>query len=237
MKGETYDHERISFNLARLKKAGEKLEVAVDPDLAIAFRQGKDVDIKEVIRSEKIFSDVKKGLLASETFLQANFKTTDTVEIAKKIIQEGEIQLTLEYKQKLREDKKRKIINLIARNGMDPRTKLPHPPQRIESAIEQAKVSIDEFKSAEDQMQHVIDKIRSVLPISIELKKIEIIIPPQYAGRAYSMLSRYGKPREERWNSDGSYQCKMEIPAGLLDEFFDKVNGFTSGEAMTTIER
>ena len=110
---QTMDHERVSFNLARLKKGGINFEVAVDPDLAIDLKNGKDVDIKDIIKSEEIFSDVKKGLFAPEKEINKLFNTTNALDVAKIIIKEGVIQLTEEYRSKVRAEKKKKIIAII----------------------------------------------------------------------------------------------------------------------------
>ena len=165
---ETFEHERVKFNLARLKKGGMNFEVAVDPDLAISFRNGKDISIKDIIKSEKIFNDVKKGVLAPEHTMVQVFNTDNALKVAKILLQEGEIQLTEEYRKKLREDKRKKIIEIIHKGAIDPKTKLPHPPQRIENAMEEAKVHLDDFKSAEDQINAVVKALRPILPISFE---------------------------------------------------------------------
>ena len=69
----THDHEKVQFNLARLKKEGEIFEIVVEPSLAIQFKERNDGDISEILKSEKIFSDAKKGLLASEHKLKEIF--------------------------------------------------------------------------------------------------------------------------------------------------------------------
>ena len=62
-------------------------------------------------------------------------------------------------------------MEIIHRNGVDPKTKLPHPIQRLENAFEEAKIKIDERRSAEDQVKEILDKLRPVLPISFEKKE------------------------------------------------------------------
>lgn len=232
-KKQTYDKERISLNIARLRKGGEIFEVVVDPDMAISFKHGVNVDIKDIIKSEEIFTDAKKGSFAPENRLKELFGTESALEVAKIILAEGEIQLTNEYRAKVREEKKKKIISLIAKNAIDPKTKLPHPPQRIENALEEKKVKIDEFKKAEDQLERVVDEIRPILPIRFETKKIEVIIPPAYAGKAYSVIAQFAKPYNEEWRNDGSYKCIVEIPAGLQINFIEKVNALTHGDVET----
>jgi ribosome maturation protein SDO1 len=229
------DHERVSFNLAKMKKGGLNFELAVDADLAIDIRSGKDVDIRDVVRSDKIFADVKKGLVAPENKMQELFGTTDFLQVAETIIKEGEIQLTAEYRQKIMDAKRKKIINMIATNGIDPKTKLPHPPQRIENAMEEARVRVDEFKSAEEQVEKIVKQLKPVMPISFEKKKIEVKIPAEHAGKAVNAIMQFAKPQQESWNNDGSYTCIVEMPAGLEADFYDRMNSLTHGYVETKV--
>ncbi len=232
---QTYDREKFSINLAKLKKGGENFEVVINSDNAIAFKQGKDIAIEDVITNEKIFTDAKKGLLASEKLVQQLFNTIDVKEVAKIIIKEGEIQLTAEYKQKLRDEKKKRIVNFIHTNGVDPRTGLPHPITRIENAFEEAKIHIDEFKPQEQQIDEILKKLRVILPIKFEIDEIEIKIPAAYAAKMYSVVKSFAKILKDEWLNDGSWKCIVEMPAGLKQDFFDKLNSMTHGEIETKI--
>ena len=163
------------------------------------------------------------------------FGTIDVKEISKAIINDGEIQLTTEYRNKLREDKKREVIDLIVRNGMDPKTSLPHPPQRIENAMEEAGVKIDEFKNAESQIKDIVRDLTVVLPIAYELKKISFTVPAEFTGAAYAVLKRYGKILKEDWQNDGSLVVNLEVPAGLQNKLFDDINHLTQGRVESQI--
>ena len=232
---QTYDKERFSINLARLKKGGQNFEVVINSDNAVAFKQGKDIAVEDIITNEKVFADAKKGLLASEKLMQQLFNTTDVKEIAKIIIKEGDIQLTAEYKQKLRDEKKKRIINFIHVNGVDPKTGLPHPVTRIENAFEEAKVHINEFKSEEKQIDDILKKLRIILPIKFEVDEIELKIPAAYAAKIYSIVKGFSKIIKEDWLNDGSWKCTVEISAGLKQDFFDRLNSMTHGEIETKI--
>ncbi len=229
MRGESFDREKISLNLARLKKGGKNYEIDVDSEKAIAFKGGANIDIREVLKAEKIFYDAKKGLLASEHEMQQLFETSDPLEVAKIIIKEGEIQVTAEYRAKLSEQKKKKIINMIHRNGVDPRTHLPHPPQRIENAMEEAKIHIDEYKSAEQQLKEIIKQIRIILPIKLEIKEIAVKIPPEYAAKSYSAVKSFGQILKEEWQKDGSWIVVIEMSGGLENDFYDSINKICHG--------
>ncbi|MFH1072917.1 MAG: ribosome assembly factor SBDS [Nanoarchaeota archaeon] len=224
-----FDHERVSFNVARIKKAGQIFEIVIDPDLAMAYKQGGEIDIREILHAEKIFSDPRKGNVVSAEILKKNFSTDDILEVAKKILKEGEIQLTTEYREKKRDEKRRKILEIIHRNTIDSRTGLPHPIIRLENAFEEAKVHIDDTKSAEDQLTAIIDKLRPIIPLKFETKEIELHVPGNLAAKMYGYISGFGKLKKNEWQNDGSWYGIIEIPAGLQTEFFDELNSRTHG--------
>ena len=228
--------ERVHLNLARMKKSGEMFEVDVDPDLAMKFKKNvPGVDIREVLRAEHVFKDAQKGLVASGARLMELFGTDDALEVAAIIIKEGEIQVTSDYRSELRETKRRRIISIIHQNGIDPRTKAPHPVQRIEAALEEAKVRIDEHKSPEDQVQDIVDKLRKVMPITFSKKQIWIHVPAVFAVKSQGIVRNMSTIVKESWNNDGSWDVTVEIPGGMQEEFYDKLNSLTQGMIETKI--
>src|SRR3989344_2518550 len=212
--------DAFHINIARLKIGGEMFEIDVDPDKALDFKNGIISDVHEVLRVRKIFSVVKRALLASEHVMNKIFKTSDPVEVAKIILNEGEIQLTEEHRKKAREEKRKRLIYLIHRNAVDPKTHLPHPHARIENAFEEAKIKIDEDKPADMQLQDVIKKLQPILPIRFEMKEIEIRIPPEYARKSYGLVKSWGKILKEDWLSGGYWNVVIEIPGVLASEFY-----------------
>lgn len=220
--------------IARLKKGNEEFEILVDLDKALDFKSG-NASLDEALTTDDIFKDVKKGLHASENEMQSVFKTSDKNKVAEIIIKEGEIQLTAEHKNKLREEKKKKIITLIVRNAVDPKSNIPHPPQRIENAINEVKAKIDEFKPAEKQVQEVIKQIATVLPISYETRQIAIDIPAEFAGQSYSIIKQYSKITRDNWKNDGNLSVVIEVPAGMQNDLFDALNKLTHGHIESKI--
>jgi ribosome maturation protein SDO1 len=217
--------------IARLKSHGEKFEILVDPRIV-----NEDIPLEDVLAAEFIFSDAGTGDRASQESLTKVFETTDVFEIAKTIIEKGEIQLTTEQRKTMMEEKRKKIVQLIARNAVDPQTRKPHPPHRIENAMEQARVHIDLFKSADQQVADIIKVLRPLLPLRVETKKIAVKLPAVYAGKYYQ-LKEFGKMVKEEWQKDGSYIAVVHIPGGMEDEFYQKVNALTKGEVITRLLR
>jgi len=221
--------------IIKLKTHGQVFEILADSAMALSLKSGNAVDIRDVLAVQKIFTDAKKGMEASPNALNSIFKTDDPLEVAKLIIQKGEIPLTAEYKQGMREQKKRQIINIIHRNAVDPQTHAPHPPNRIETALEEAKFHVDEVKDVNKQVEEALKVLRPVLPIKFEIKEIAAKIPPDYAAKSYSVLNNFGKKLREDWQSDGSLVVVLEMPGGLEEDFHNKLNALCHGEVETKV--
>ena len=221
--------------IARLKKGEEHFEVLVDPYAAADLIDGKEIDILQHLAIDAIFKDSKKGTHASEEALVKSFGSTDIAEISKIIINKGDIQLTTEQRHKMQKNKKNRIIESIARNAMDPKTKAPHPRQRIEMAMEEAGIHIDPFKPVSEQVKTTIELLRPIIPISIDSIRISVKITAEYIGKAYGTIRNYGSLEREDWQSDGSWIGIIKLPAGLQTEFYDKINDVTKGNVSTKI--
>jgi len=176
-----------------------------------------------------VYKDSRKGEAVSEQDLQKVFGTKDIMKIAERIIKEGELQLTTEQRRKMIEQKKIQIANIISRKGINPQTNTPHPPQRIINAMEQVGVNIDPFLDAELQVDKVLKSIKTILPIKFQKVVLQIKIPPQFSGSAYSVLKSVGSIINEEWLGDGSLLANIEILAGVQDELFQKLSSLTHG--------
>ena len=212
------DRTQISVNLLKYKSHGKNFEIAVNPDLAVSFKEGDEIEIEELVNAQEIFEDMKKGLFAKTQDLNTVFQTTDFNEIVHIMLEKGELQFTQKYREDLRDRKRKKVINLIHINAVNPKTGLPHPTARIESAMAEAKVKIDNLKRAQDQMNDIVNKLRPILPISVEKIKLELDIPAVSAAKLYGKLAGYGQIIKENWLNDGSLSVVLEIPAGLREQ-------------------
>ncbi len=221
--------------VARLETKGHKFEILIDQKLVDLIKSGKNVDVREYMAIDTIFKDHAKGDKASEESIKEAFGTTDINEVVKEIIKKGQVQLTTEQRRKMTEERRRQVVEIIARESLNPQTGAPHPPQRIEKAMEEAKVRIDPFKSAEEQVQEVLKAIKVLLPIKFEHVRLQIKIPGSDYGKLYSELARMGEIRSEDWGNDGNYTMVLEIPAGIQDQVFDAVNKKTKGNAQIKI--
>jgi len=221
--------------LARLVKAGMHFEVLVDPKVAAEIKDGKALDPMEHLAIPTVFKDAKKGDAAADENVKKVFGTADVKAVAETIIREGEIQLTTEQRHKMQADKRKRIVQEIVRNTWNPQAKAPHPPVRIEAAMDEARIHVDPFKSVDAQVKDVLQKLKVLLPIAYEKIKVAIKVPPQYTGTAYGQLRHVGEMIRDEWQSDGSWIGVIEIPAGMQVELFDVLNKATHGNGETKI--
>ena len=122
--------------VAWIESHGVRYEILVDPDLAAKIRHGETVEIEDAVAALYVFENASQAEKASDESLKKVFGTTSFEEIARKIILKGEIHLTAEQRRTMIAEKRRQVIFFIARNAINPQTGHPHPPHRIEMAME-----------------------------------------------------------------------------------------------------
>lgn len=223
------------FTIARYTKDNTHFEVLVKPEKALDYRNGKISGVTEVLAAETIFSDANKGTRISDDELKKAFGTTDPLKIADTIIKKGQLQLTTDQRRKMVEEKRRQVIDYISRQAVDPKTNLPHPPLRIENAMEQIRYSIDPYKSIEEQAREIIKLLRPILPLKVEQISVSTRIPAQYAQRAYGAIKTFGPIKKEEWRNDGSWVGVIEMPAGSYASFLNKLGDITKGSGEAKI--
>lgn len=221
--------------VARLDSHGERFEILVDPKQAGLVRQGQHVNIEDVVAALNIFGNASKATRASDEALMKVFHTTDFATVAKKIIEKGEIHLTAEQRKQMIEEKRRQVITFIARNAVNPQTGHPHPPTRIEMAMEEVRINIDPFRHLDELVKETVKALRPVLPIRFEELRLAIKIPADYAAKAYGDIAAGSTMEKDEWQKDGSWICVVRIPAGIQGEFYDLINKLSKGEGQVKI--
>jgi len=223
------------FTVARLTKDNEHFEILVKPEKALDYRNGKLPGITNALAAEIIFADANKGTKVSEEAMRKAFGTIDALKVADIILKKGTLQLTTEQRRRMVDDKRRQIIDFISRQAVDPKTNLPHPPMRIENAMEQIHYPIDPYKPVEEQAKDIVKLLRPILPLKIEQIKVLVKIPTEHAARAYGAIKTLGTIKREEWRGDGSWYGEMELPAGSYASLLNKLGDVTKGSGEAKI--
>jgi ribosome maturation protein SDO1 len=228
--------------VARMKKGEHHFEVLVDPEgaekIIDKYRNNQPVaeqDLRSILATDFVFTHWSDGKKASDEHLLKAFDTTDLLAIAKTILVEGEVQLTAEQRKKMIDAKHKRIVEQILKNAWNPQTKTPHPKDRIERALEEAKFRVDPFKGVEEQVQSAIKLLRPLMPIAMEQVKLAVRIPPEHTGHSYGALKALGEIKQEEWQKDGSLVLVLQIPAGIQADVYERMGKLTHGQAQVKL--
>ena len=217
--------------IARLESGGHRFEILIDPNEAQSYKEGDEIDWEDSIAVDGIWADSAKGERSPENILDEFFGSSDLIEIYKKILTEGTIQLTSEQKKEMIDNKKKQILSHIVANSMNPQTGGAHPPQRIENAIVEAKYNFDPIRSVEKQVEDIVRKIRPLIPISFEKVKAAVKIPAIHIGKCYGQISGLGTIENEEYQSDGSWIGIVKMSAVSYNELENLLGAVTKGSA------
>jgi len=220
-----------------IQKGHLRFELFVDPNLAFDYRRGENVPLEDILKSYEVYEDAKRGERATESLVKDAFGSDEIFEIAPEIIKQGEFRLTHEQREQLVAEKTESIIDNIAKRAMNPQTGHPHPPDRIRQAMEEAKVRVDPFLSADEQVPNVVKALRVIIPISFESVKLQITLPASYSGKGYNMVATAGVIKSQSWGQDGSWTGLVEIPAQKRQELYDELNKLTKGQIRIELVR
>ncbi|MHA1377810.1 MAG: ribosome assembly factor SBDS [Candidatus Helarchaeota archaeon] len=227
--------KRIDLNKAAIVKydiSGHHFEILVDPKLAWKYKEEKeDINIRDILLGYYIFTDALRGEKISEgEILKEIFNTDDIFEVSKEILDNGELHITAEMRKQLTEKVRKKIIYFINRNCVNPKTNLPHPPARIERAMEEAKISVDSNEEILEQAKKIIKQLAAIIPIKMERLTVAVKIPAEFTGKAYGIVSKYGSISKDEWQSDGSWIALIDLPIGLHAELNEQLKQLTKGK-------
>jgi len=210
-------------------RGGKHFEILVDLEEAMKVKRGEqEANLGTAVLTNAIFHNLKSGEHASVDSMEVAFETSDVSEVAEKIIKEGEVVRTTESIRAEQEKKYKQVVDFLSKNAVSPEGR-PYTPDRIMKSLGEAHVNVKN-KPIESQISEIIDQLSKILPIKIEVRKIKLKIPAQYTGKAYGVVKEFMK--EERWQGNGDLEAVVEIPAGLIFDFYDKINGVSHGSIL-----
>lgn len=214
----------MAYVTARIKLKGKQFEIKVDLDEALKVKKGEG-DIISALDCNAIYYDLNKGEVASDSDLENAFGTKELYEVSEKIIKDGEVQKTQEFRDAEQEKKVKQVIDILLRNAVDQHGN-PYTEERLRNAIDEVHFNFDN-RPAEKLATELVHKLKEIIPIKIETKRIKLTIPAQFTGQVYGLVSDY-KEKEE-WLSNGDLEVIINIPSGMQIDFYDKLNSATHG--------
>jgi len=208
--------------LARLEKGGSRYEILVDPELVDTWKDDPNsVELSDLLAIDEVWSDAKAGDRPTSDALERVFGSTDLSTCVEKILRDGSLQLTTAQRRQMVDERMKQIVNEIAMTATDPKTKLPHPPTRIENALQEARFKADPFLSVERQVKDAVNILKPIIPLQFITIKLAFKVPGKDYGGVSNLLR--DSMQKDQWLSDGSWACVIEVPGGMKNEIISRV--------------
>lgn len=214
--------------LARFEYGGKRFEILIDPTLVETFRDNPEsVELDEILATDEVWIDARGGERPTSEQLVNAFGSDELFVCVHKILTKGSIQLTTDQRKKRVSDMRVAIIHRISSTAIDPRSKMPHPPSRIETALDECRYSIDPFLSIDRQVNDAIKLMRPLIPLKFATARLAFRIPGVEYGSVQSILREL--MIKEEWLPNGDWACVVEVPAGskidLMGDIAKRSNG------------
>jgi ribosome maturation protein SDO1 len=213
----------------RYEFAGHQFELAVEADLVRPYRRSTDgaVALDDVVLSDTIFSDGKRGDRASDESIAAlGSNPLDT------ILRKGEIPLTTAERRVLVEQQRKAIVSYIHRYYVQPSTRMPAPVTRIENALALVKpLRIEPFCSPAEEAAALVKRMESSLLLIKQEVEAVLTVPYAHLGTAQGIIKRLANVRSgsEKHSATGATMT-LSVAPGDYEALLAELNSKCQGE-------
>ena len=103
----------------RLQKRGKRFEIACYRNKVLNWRNKIETDLGEVLQIDTVFTNVSKGMLASQKDLLEYFNTSDQKIVCQEILERGELQVSEQERQALTDSTFRDVATIVAEKAVN----------------------------------------------------------------------------------------------------------------------
>jgi len=174
--------------VVRLKKAGVRFEIACYKNTVVAWRDGFEKDLDNVLQTTKVYNNVSKGVFAKEEDLLRAFGTKDEETVSRLILDTGELQVSEKERKNVFDVIFRDAVTVLVEKCVNPNTNRPYPPGMIERALREIHFSVDPMRSAKQQALAAIPKLRAVFPIKRAAMRFKLVVGSEWFEKTKTFL-------------------------------------------------
>eukprot|EP00002_Diphylleia_rotans_P029937 TRINITY_DN6122_c0_g1_i1.p1 TRINITY_DN6122_c0_g1~~TRINITY_DN6122_c0_g1_i1.p1 ORF type:complete len:253 (+),score=68.37 TRINITY_DN6122_c0_g1_i1:54-812(+) len=223
--------------VVRLKKGGQRFELACYPNKVTSWRQKIEKDLDEVIQTQTVFTNVSKGVVANREELTKAFGTDDVPKICLMILEKGELQVSQKERQHQAEITLKDIATIVADKCINPQTNRPLTVTLVEKAMKDIHYSAHPTKSAKQQALEVIRQLRqsNTIPIARAQMRLRIVMPNKDGKRLKEkLLQEIASVESEDWGPQYVLACLAD--PGKYRAIDDLVRAETKGNGSVEVE-
>lgn len=174
--------------VVRLKKAGVRFEIACYKNTVVAWRDGFEKDLDNVLQTTKVYNNVSKGVFAKEEDLLRAFGTKDEETVSRLILDTGELQVSEKERKNVFDVIFRDAVTVLVEKCVNPNTNRPYPPGMIERALREIHFSVDPMRSAKQQALAAIPKLSAVFPIKRAAMRFKLVVGREWFEKTKTFL-------------------------------------------------
>lgn len=216
--------------VVRLKKAGNRFEVACYKNKVSDWRSGVEKDLDEVLQSQTVYSNVSKGVLAKEKDMAEAFGTTDQKTICLEILAKGELQVS-EKERKVEYDNTFKdVATILAEKTVNVETNRPYTVTIIERALKDIHFNVDPKKGAKQQAWEALEQLKTTIPIARARMRLRLAVPTEAKPELEHILGAHQATTETVDDSTSTTSVIVQIDPGAYRELHSFMTESTNGK-------
>ncbi|CAL1362785.1 unnamed protein product [Linum trigynum] len=202
--------------VVRLKKHGNRFEIACYPNKVLSWRSGVEKDLDEVLQSQTVYSNVSKGVLAKSKELIAAFGTDDQSKICLEILNKGELQVAGKERESQLSSQFRDIATIVMQKTINPETQRPYTISMIERLMHETHFAVDPHSSSKKQALEVIRELQKQFPIKRAPMRIRLTVPENTSSSLVEKLNAWEATITARDTSGSQLSFVCEIEPGFF---------------------
>ncbi|KAL0438180.1 UNVERIFIED_CONTAM: Ribosome maturation protein SBDS [Sesamum latifolium] len=198
--------------VVRLKKHGNRFEIACYKNKVLSWRSRVEKDLDEVLQSHTVYSNVSKGVLAKSKDLLAAFGTDDQTKICLEILEKGELQVAGKERESQLSSQFRDIATIVMQKTINPETQRPYTISMIERLMHDIHFAVDPHSSSKKQALEVIRELQKHFPIKRSPMRLRLTIPEENISPLLEKINGWNSTiisRDES-GSQRSIICELE---------------------------
>ncbi|KAL3840064.1 hypothetical protein ACJIZ3_024655 [Penstemon smallii] len=202
--------------VVRLKKHGNRFEIACYKNKVLSWRSHVEKDLDEVLQSQIVYSNVSKGVLAKSKDLVAAFGTDDQTKICLEILEKGELQIAGKERESQLSSQFRDIATIVMQKTINPETQRPYTISMIERLMHDIHFAVDPNSNSKKQALEVIREISKQFPIKRSPMRLRLTVPEQNISSLLEKLNEWNSTIVSRDESGSQMIVTCELEPNLF---------------------
>ncbi|KAL2611634.1 hypothetical protein R1flu_023326 [Riccia fluitans] len=204
--------------VVRLKKHGNRFEIACYKNKVLSWRSRVEKDIDEVLQTQTVFSNVSKGVLAKSKDLIQAFGTDDHEKICLEILEKGELQVADKEREAQLSSQFRDIATIVMHKTVNPESERPYTISMIERLMKEVHFAVDSNKNSKQQSLELIRELTKHFPITRARMRLKLVVALSKKNVLLERLSAWSAVIENQEEANKLFNVVCQIEPGHFRE-------------------